>query len=172
MRTIVVFQAGPILWYEELNDRPTPPERGKYYIYRGKRYQTVDVTECLGVNTPDGSRRRSGLDKLIEILTAFNAATALPLVATLTSIGSGDPPVKSEGGLIMSMTALLGEFDEVVFVRLKLISEGNTDLADVLRTAENVHRAHSKTAELPTAAATTAAGLPPIRVGEPAASEG
>ncbi len=122
MRTIVVFQVPGALWYCELEDLAGKPVRGSFYVYSGNRYEVTEVTESLGVNTPDGSRARTGNEKLLEILGAlFDQQTALGLFASLTNIGSGDANAgnKTTGGIITISSGLVGQFDNLVFVRMK-----------------------------------------------------
>lgn len=120
MRTIVVFQVPGALWYCELEDLAGKPVRGSFYVHRGNRYEVTEVTESLGVNTPDGSRLRSGNEKLLEILgVLFDQQTALGLFASLTNIGSGDASNTTTGGIITISTGLVGAFDNLVFVSMK-----------------------------------------------------
>lgn len=129
MRTIVVFQAPgdarslPTLAYCELSDLASPPHRGDHKILEGALYEVHDVTECLGVKTADG-RLRSGNHRLLEILGVyFTEQEALSCFAMLHNVGSGDAPSVSAGGIITAGGAqLIGDFDNLLFVRMKLLS--------------------------------------------------
>ena len=148
MRTIVVFQAPgdgrnlPTLAYCELSDLTSSPHRGDNKVLEGALYQIQDVTESLGVKAADG-RSRSGNQRLLEILGVyFSEQEALACFAMLHNIGSGDAPSVTASGIIVSGgSSMIGEFDNLLFVRMKLVSAAKK--LGTLLAAAATHNGHA-----------------------------
>jgi hypothetical protein len=117
-RTIVVFQAANRLYAVELEDLSAKPQSGEFLVFRGNRMQVTDVTESLGEKTADG-KKRSGNMKLLEILGVLigDETKVLQLFSTLMYVGSKE--ATTAGGILVAGSGMSGEFDNVVFVRLR-----------------------------------------------------
>jgi hypothetical protein len=166
-RTVVVFHLpSNQLVYLELSDLSGKPVENTNLVLDGNRYRVVDVTESIGVFKADGSKL-SGMEKLLEISAVLFENDALTLLANLRNIGSGDQP-EVKGGVIIPNSKLIGDFDNVVVVRLKA-SSGRVVTASAL--GDLVKAFYSQTGgELP-ATTNGSPAVPPMIIGDAAASE-
>ncbi len=147
MRRIILFfhLPTPELVYIELGDALNKPVAGENYTLEGVRYKVTDVLESIGEFGPDESGRmvkRSGMDKLLEMLAIRFDQEAIPLLARMRNVGSGDQPeTYGTSGILIPGTNMIGDFDHAVLVtvmadaarkpsssviqQLKLMSSGN-----------------------------------------------
>jgi hypothetical protein len=163
-RTIVVFHLPTNeLMYLELGDLVNSPEVGVQYTFEGVRYRVTDVTETIGEFEANGTRR-TGFDKLLELLAVSFDLESLRLLARMRNIGSGDQPEKAPiGGILLPPKSMFGNFDHAVLVELKAVgSKATSTLLSQLRQIAGG-------ASFEMNAAVAATGSPPIRVGEEAA---
>jgi len=161
-RTIVLFHLNDELVYLELADLAAKPKNGENITLEGHRYQVSEVHESIGEFKVDG-QRRSGMDKLLEILALRFDDQAIPLLARLRNVGSGDQPVHT-GSIILPTSTLVGDFDHAVLAVLK--PYGNKVTGNLLG------QLHQFAAGVPLHAepdTNGAAAVAPIRVGDAAA---
>jgi len=120
-RTILFFHLPtPELVYIELGDALNKPVAGENYTLEGVRYKVTDVLESIGEFAADESGRmvkRSGMDKMLEMLAIRFDQEAIPLLARLRNVGSGDQPETYAGtGILLPGTNMIGDFDHAVLV--------------------------------------------------------
>lgn len=148
-RTILFFHLPtPELVYIELGDALNKPVAGENYTLQGVRYKVTDVLESIGEYAPDEAGRmvkRSGMDKLLEMLAIRFDEEAVPLLARMRNVGSGDQPATFAGtSIFMPGSDIVGDFDHAVLVtvmadaarkasrkvvqQLRVIASGNLDL--------------------------------------------
>ncbi len=121
MKTLVLFDTPHGLFSLMLAEMPLPPVEGRRYVFSGKRYEVIEIIECLGARDETG-RVKGANEKLMELLTALSgdATEAIARLAGVTNIGAEDGSKKTAGGLIISVGSVVpNEFDHVVFVRCK-----------------------------------------------------
>lgn len=145
-RTVLFFHLPtPELVYIELGDALNKPVAGENYTLEGVRYKVTDVLESIGEFAADETGRmhkRSGMDKLLEMLAVRFDQEAIVLLARMRNVGSGDQPQTHAGtGILLPSSNLLGDFDHAVLVtvmadtarrgatavlqQLKMIASGN-----------------------------------------------
>lgn len=140
MKTLVLFDTPLGLYSLMLSEMPLPPVEGRQYIFSGKRFEVIEIIECLG-NRDDTGRVKGANEKLMELLTALtgDSTDAVAQLARVTNIGAEDGTKKSAGGLIISVGAVVpNEFDHVVFVRCKannrkVAARSTTSLAQMVK---------------------------------------
>lgn len=165
-RTIVVFHLPTDeLVYLELGDIVAKPAVGTDYVLQGTRYKVSDVMESIGEFKADGTRR-SGMDKLLEMLGVRFGATAVTLLQKLRNIGSGDQPQVGPGGIILPNKSLFGEFDHAVLAVLS--DTGKKVSGGVLQQLHTFAAGSGAEAEIPAGGAPH--GVEPIRVTDDAAT--
>lgn len=122
MKTLVLFDTPHGLYSLMLSEMAVPPVEGRNYIFSGKRYEVIEITECLGTRDETG-RVKGANEKLMELLTALcgDSNEAIVQLARVTNIGADDGTKKSSGGLIISVGSVVpNDFEHVVFVRCKV----------------------------------------------------
>jgi hypothetical protein len=145
-RTVLFFHLPtPELVYIELGDSLNKPVAGENYTLEGVRYKVTDVLESIGEMAADDTGRlhkRSGMDKLLEMLAIRFDQEAIALLARMRNVGSGDQPDTYAGtSILLPGKSMIGDFDHAVLVtvmadtvrkpssavlqQLKLIATGN-----------------------------------------------
>lgn len=122
MKTLVLFDTPAALYSQMLSEMPLPPLEGRQYVFSGKRYEVIEIIECLG-SRDDTGRVKGANEKLMELLTALSGDSneAFAQLARVTNIGADDGTQKSASGLIISVSSVVpNDFDHVVFVRCKV----------------------------------------------------
>ncbi len=140
MKTLVLFDTPQGLYSLMLSEMPLPPVEGRQYVFSGKRYEVIEIIECLGARDDIG-RVKGANEKLMELLTALSADSteAVAQLARVTNIGAEDGTKKSAGGLILSVGSVVpNDFDHVVFVRCKannrkVAARSTTSLAQMVK---------------------------------------
>lgn len=166
-RTIVVFHLpSSELVYLELGDLAGKPVDGSYVVLDGTRYKVSEPTESIGEFKTD-STRRSGIEKLFEIVAVMFNQDAVTLFKTLRNIGSGDQP-EVRGGIIIPRATVIGDFDNVIVAKLE---NAGGKVSRTLLT--QLHRAFASDADngerAPAGDQTTSPAAPAIIVGDEAA---
>lgn len=166
-RTIVVFYLpSNELVYCELEDLAGKPVSGDGFVFEGAQYKAVRPTQTLGV-FKSGGKRRTGLEKLCDLLEVAVGGDLMSLIAKIRNIGSGDQP-ESAGPVILPRKFTFDDFDHAILVRLELVA-GRP--ATALSAATRLHAAIATEGDESVPTPVTAASAPPsIIVGEDAAS--
>lgn len=140
MKTLVLFDTPLGLYSQMLSEMPLPPVEGRQYVFSGKRYEVIEIIECLGTRD-DAGRVKGANEKLMELLTALSgdSTEAIAQLARVTNIGAEDGTQKTAGGLIISVGSVVpNDFDHVVFVRCKVnnrkvAARSTTSLAQMVK---------------------------------------
>jgi hypothetical protein len=120
MRTILVYDLdGAKLVYTDLADAAMVPSVGDSPIIDGVKYVVSERNLAAAVYS--GEKKRTGNDKLFEILSNLYAGKPLQvtkLMTEISSIGSGERATVTPGGIIVPYKGIL-KFDDVVVLRCK-----------------------------------------------------
>jgi hypothetical protein len=172
MRTIVVYEVGNSLKYKELTDTPRVPSIGETVHLSGSQYTVIDIHTCPEQFKPDGITAQKGFDKLIEVLTTLHgdAMVVQSLIQSLESIGSGERPQVTPGGLIVVGANKQLEFDDLIYVQLKLKTRRAAGFAQQLAQVQTLLAATPEAAGTSQVDTSTVI-LPPITLDDSAATD-
>ena len=73
MKTLVLFDTPQGLYSLMLSEMPLPPVEGRQYIFSGKRFEVIEIIECLG-NRDDTGRVKGANEKLMDHLRRSSRA--------------------------------------------------------------------------------------------------
>ncbi len=57
MKTLVLFDTPLGLYSLMLSEMPLPPVEGRQYVFSGKRFEVIEIIECLGTRDDTGRVR-------------------------------------------------------------------------------------------------------------------
>lgn len=126
MQTLVLFEVQKSLFSIMLEELSLVPTRGNFYILDNNRLEIAEVTEYLGQSKIAAASPNGSNTILLEVLQAMSADAEQDQALRLSSIQplgklAGKLYSKSPAGIITAKPFANPEFDNVLYVKLKLV---------------------------------------------------